>query len=67
MPNMTFSVPPDLHREMRAHRDIKWSEVARAALQREVERLHYLDRLLAPSKLTEDDAKAFGRAIRRRR
>ena len=66
MPNMTFSVPSDLHQEMRAHRDIKWSEVARAALQREVARLHYLDRLLAPSKLTEADAAAIGRAIRRR-
>ncbi len=67
MPNMTFSVPDDLHREMRAHADIKWSEVARAALRREVERLHYLDKLLAGSKLTESDAVSLGRALRRRK
>lgn len=66
MPNMTFSVPDDLHREMRAHPDVKWSEVARSALRREVERLHYLDQLLAGSKLTDVDAVALGRAIRRR-
>lgn len=63
---MTFSVPDDLHREMRSHRDVKWSEVARAALRREVERLHYLDQLLADSRLTEKDAVSLGRAIRRR-
>lgn len=63
---MTFSVPPALHKEMQAHREIKWSEVARAAIQKELERLHYLDRLLSPSKLTDADAVALGRAIRRR-
>ena len=66
MPNMTFSVPDDLHREMRAHKEIKWSEVARAALQREVDRLHALDQLLKDSRLTDADAVALGRAIRRR-
>ena len=64
---MTFSVPEDLHREMRAHKDIKWSEVAREALRREVARLHYLDQMLAGSRLTEADALSLGRAIRRRR
>lgn len=59
-------MPEDLHREMRAHKDIKWSEVARAALRREIDRLHYLDRMLKGSKLTDTDAVALGRAIRRR-
>ena len=63
---MTFSDPEGLHREMRAHKDVKWSEVARAALRREVDRLHYLDKLLEGSKLTDADAVALGRAIRRR-
>jgi len=67
MPNMTFAVPEELHREMRRHRDVRWSEVARRALAREIDRLHIYDRLFADSRLTEPDAVEIGRAIRRRR
>jgi hypothetical protein len=66
MPNMTLSLPEDLHREMRKHKDIRWSEVARRALSRELHRLHIYDRLLKDSQLTEKDAVELGRAIRRR-
>jgi len=66
MPNMTFAVPDELHREMRRHRDIRWAEIARRALAREINRLHIYDRLLVDSRLTEADAIEIGRAIRRR-
>jgi hypothetical protein len=65
MPNMTFSLPGDLHREMRAHPDVKWAEVARRAIERELRRLHMYDRLLAGSRLTERDAVELGRQARR--
>jgi hypothetical protein len=67
MPNMTFAVPEELHKEMRRHKDIRWSEIARRALAREVNRLHIYDRILAGSQLTEANAVELGRAIRRRR
>lgn len=67
MPNMTFAVPEELHREIRRHKEVRWSEIARRALVREVNRLHIYDRLLAKSELTEEDAIHFGRAIRRRK
>lgn len=67
MPNMTFSVPEDLHAEMRRHKDVRWSEVARRALARELDRLHIYDRLLSESRLTEVDVVELGRSIRRRR
>jgi hypothetical protein len=66
MPNMTFAVPEELHKEMRRHKDVRWSEVARRALAREINRLHIYDRLLADSRLTETDAVELGRVIRRR-
>ena len=66
MPNMTFALPEALHREIRRHRDVKWAEIARRALVREVNRLHIYDRLLAGSRLTESDAVEIGRSIRRR-
>lgn len=66
MPNMTFAVPEELHKEMRRHKDVRWSEIARRALAREISRLHIYDRILADSLLTEADAIQLGRAIRRR-
>lgn len=65
MTNMTLSVPEELHREMRSHPEIKWAEVARRAIQRELERLHTYDRLLSGSALTDEDAVVLGREVRR--
>ena len=65
MPNVTFAVPEDLHQEMRAHPEIKWAEVARAAFRAHLRRLDVYDRLFAGSKLTEADAIKIGREIRR--
>jgi hypothetical protein len=65
MPNVTLAVPEELHREMRSHPEIKWATVIRAALRREVTRLHLYDRLLAQSQMTEKDAVRLGREIRR--
>ena len=66
MPNMTLAVPEDLHRELRRHREIRWAEIARRAFVRELNRLHVYDRVLARSKLTEEDAIEIGRDMRRR-
>ncbi len=66
MPNMTFALPEALHREMRKHKDVRWSEVARRAIAREIDRIHIYDRLLAKSQLSERDAIEIGRSIRRR-
>jgi hypothetical protein len=65
MPNVTLSVPEDLHREMRAHPEIKWAEIARAAFRSQLRRLDVYDRLLSSSRLTEGDAVQLGREIRR--
>ena len=65
MPNVTFAVPDELHREMKAHPEIKWSEVARKAIRREVERMHWYEHVLKDSRLSLDDAVKLGRDIRR--
>lgn len=67
MPNMTLALPEELHRELRRHREVRWAEVARRAFVRELSRLHVYDRVLASSKLTEEDAIEIGRDIRRRK
>ena len=63
--NMTFALPDDLHELMRHYPQVKWADVARRAFQQELDRLQILDRLLADSTMTEDDAVRLGRSIRR--
>ncbi len=33
MPNMTMSLPEELHRRIRSHPEIRWAEVARQAME----------------------------------
>lgn len=63
--NVTFAVSEELHREMRAHPEVKWAEVARAAIKAHLRRLDVYDRLFSASKLTEQDAVRIGREVRR--
>ena len=64
MANMTFSVPEELHREMRSHPEVKWAEVARTAFRDHLDKLQLYDHLLKSSKLTQADAVRLGREIR---
>jgi hypothetical protein len=64
MSNMTFAVPDDLHREMRAHPEIRWAEVARRAFREHLDKLELYNHLLSSSKLSQADAARLGREIR---
>ena len=64
MTNMTLAVPDDLHRIMKKHREIKWSEVARQAIIVKARKLELMDKLLSKSKLTEEEAESIGHKIK---
>lgn len=64
MTNMTLAVPEDLHEIMKKHNEIKWSEIARQALWSHAKKLELMDKLLANSKLTEEDAERIGHKIK---
>ena len=64
MTNMTLSVPEGLFKEMNSHTEIKWSDVARQAFQRKVAELHWMDKVLEKSKLSEADAERIGHKIK---
>ena len=61
---MTLSVPKELQKEMLIHSEIKWSDVARQAFEKKVYELHWMDKLLEKSTLTEKDADAIGHGIK---
>lgn len=63
MVNMTLAVPEDLKKEMEKHPEIKWSEIARRAMEDYAKKLEYMDAILSKSKLTEKDALELGRKV----
>ena len=65
MTNLTLALPEDLHAMMEKHKDVKWTEVARHAMREKAMKLELMEKLLAKSKLTENDALEIGRSINR--
>ncbi|MBI4149504.1 hypothetical protein HY491_03580 [Candidatus Woesearchaeota archaeon] len=64
MGNMTLSIPDDIQREMKHFSEVKWSEVARKAIQERLETLLLAERLAQKSKLTQKDVDAFSKKIK---
>mgnify|MGYP001596866382 CR=1 FL=1 len=55
MPNITLSIPEDLHKKMKKRNEIRWSSIIRNILRERVEDLEKADKLASKSKLTEKD------------
>ena len=64
MPNITLSVPEELHKKMKKHAEIRWSELVRKTISEKVETLEIMDKILEKSKLTKEDAEAIGHKIK---
>jgi len=64
MVNMTLSIPKELHQKMKKMPEIRWSEVARGAIQQRIEDLELMDRLASKSKLTKKDVEKIGNKIK---
>ena len=65
MPTITLSVPLGLKQEMDAFKEMNWSEVARSAIRQKIEDLKLFKEITAKSKLTEKDALALGRKVKK--
>ena len=65
MSNMTLAVPEELHKIMKSHPEIKWSEIARQAMREYATRLQMLDDITIKSKFTEKEASEMGEAMKR--
>jgi len=64
MTNLTLAVPEDLHQIMEKHKEIKWTEVARQAMWEKARKLELIDKLLAKSEMTEQEAEEIGHRIK---
>ena len=61
---MTLSIPERLRRQMGKHVEVRWSAVARQAIEQRGGELELLDSVLSHSKLTEADAETIGHRIK---
>lgn len=61
---MTLSIPSELHKLVKKHSEIKWSEIARRAMWTEARKLDLMDKLTANSKLTEKDIEELDHKIK---
>ena len=64
MGNMTLSIPDELLTKMRIFREVRWSEVARKAIEKRVEDLEMMNKLASKSKLTEQDVLEISKRIK---
>lgn len=61
MPNITLALDEETAREIQAHPEIRWTEVARQAFRRKLRELHALDAAFAKSRLTRKDVERLAR------
>jgi predicted CopG family antitoxin len=65
MVNMTLSIPKELHEKMKKMSDIRWSEVARRAIEQRINDLEVMDEITSKSKLTKKDVDEISKKIKR--
>ena len=63
---MTLSIPKELHEKMKSFSEIKWSEIARRAIEQRINDLEVMDQIASKSKLTKKDVEIISKKIKRR-
>lgn len=61
---MTLSIPEELHKFVKQHTEIKWSEIARRAMWLQAKKLQLMDKLATKSKFTEKDVEELDHKIK---
>ncbi|MHA1144308.1 MAG: hypothetical protein ACTSRW_06180 [Candidatus Helarchaeota archaeon] len=76
MPNITLSIPEEIYNIMKKHKEIRWSEIARQAIEKFTRKLELLDEIdleekkkffdsiLQNSELTEADVLEIGEKVK---
>ncbi len=64
MTNMTLAIPEELAKKMKAFPEIRWSEVARSAIEIRVHDLEIMNRIASKSKLTPKDVEEISKSIK---
>ncbi|PIO08677.1 hypothetical protein COU59_00620 [Candidatus Pacearchaeota archaeon CG10_big_fil_rev_8_21_14_0_10_34_12] len=65
MANITLTIPENLHKKLKQRTEIRWSEVVRKILQKNIEELEVMDKIVKKSKLTKQDIEEIGGKIKK--
>lgn len=65
MTNITLSIPEELHKKLKKFNDIRWSEVARRAMEERANDLEVMNKIASKSKLTKKDVEEISKKIKR--
>jgi len=61
---MTLSLPKELHEKMRKMTDIKWSAIARRAIEQRINDFEVMNKIASKSKLTKKDVDMISKKIK---
>ena len=64
MTNMTLSLPEELAKKMKSFPEIRWSEIARQAIEKRVHDLEIMNKIASKSKLTQKDVEEISKSIK---
>jgi len=64
MPNMTLSLPEDVYRIVKAHNEVRWSEIARRAIEDYAKKITLLNAMTENSELNEEDIAALDTKVK---
>ena len=65
MPNITLAVSEELHNRMKKLSEVRWSEVARKAIEQRINDLEVMNKIASKSKLTKKDVEEISKKIKR--
>ena len=63
--NLTLSIPDELHEKIRGFSELRWSEIARKAIEQRINDMEIIERIASKSKLTQKDADEISKKIKR--
>jgi hypothetical protein len=64
MPNITLSLPSELHRFVKKHNEINWSEIARRAISAQAKKMKLMEKLVEKSTFTEEDVDELDKKLK---
>lgn len=65
MVNMTLSIPEELSKRMKNFSEMRWSEIARKAIEQRINDLEVMNKIASKSKLTKKDVEELSKKIKR--
>lgn len=64
MPNITLSISEEIFKKMKMLNEIRWSEIARRAIEERINDLEVMNKIASKGKLTKKDVDEISKKIK---